>query len=133
MLVWDPSLEKYLAFGTLKTAALGKYHAGGLAENIDKAGDDTAPRPCCRPPLSRLIPLLVPLTDGGTVKIFDVLYLNDTHLTHKRLSERKRLLHSGKIFKDIEDYQGRLEFAEERRGKSGKDIRAMLERILETK
>jgi hypothetical protein len=24
MLVWDPSLEKYLAFGTLKTAALGK-------------------------------------------------------------------------------------------------------------
>jgi ATP-dependent DNA ligase len=67
------------------------------------------------------------------VKIFDILYLNDTHLTHKRLSERKRLLKSGKIFKDIEDYQGRLEFAEEKRGKSGKDIRAMLERILETK
>lgn len=68
-----------------------------------------------------------------TVKIFDILYLNDNHLTHKRLSERKRLLKSGKIFKDIESYQGRLEFAEERRGKSGKDIRAMLERILETK
>ena len=69
----------------------------------------------------------------GLVKIFDILYLNDTHLTHKRLSERKRLLKSGKIFKNIEDYQGRLEFAEEQRGKSGKDIRAMLERILETK
>lgn len=67
------------------------------------------------------------------VKIFDILYLNDTCLTHKRLSERKRLLKSGKIFKDIENYEGRLEFAEERRGKSGKDIRAMLERILETK
>jgi hypothetical protein len=25
MLVWDPVLEKYLAFGTLKTAALGKH------------------------------------------------------------------------------------------------------------
>lgn len=24
MLVWDPLLEKYLAFGTLKSAALGK-------------------------------------------------------------------------------------------------------------
>lgn len=24
MLVWDPVLEKYLAFGTLKTAALGE-------------------------------------------------------------------------------------------------------------
>lgn len=24
MLVWDPILEKYLAFGTLKTAALGE-------------------------------------------------------------------------------------------------------------
>jgi hypothetical protein len=24
MLVWDPVLEKYLAFGTLKTAALGQ-------------------------------------------------------------------------------------------------------------
>jgi ATP-dependent DNA ligase len=25
MLVWDPLLQKYLAFGTLKTAALGKH------------------------------------------------------------------------------------------------------------
>jgi ATP-dependent DNA ligase len=24
MLVWDPQLDKYLAFGTLKTAALGQ-------------------------------------------------------------------------------------------------------------
>ena len=30
MLVWDPSLEKYLAFGTLKTAALGQSSLSGL-------------------------------------------------------------------------------------------------------
>jgi DNA ligase-4 len=67
------------------------------------------------------------------VKIFDILYLNDVCLTHKRLSERKRLLLSNKIFNNIDDYKGRIEYAEEQKGKSGKDIRAMLERILETK
>ena len=67
------------------------------------------------------------------VKVFDILLLNDKCLTHKRLSERKRLLHSNRIFPDLEPYKGRLEFAEEQRGKNGKDIRAMLERILETK
>jgi hypothetical protein len=52
MLVWDPSLEKYLAFGTLKTAALGKSRVFDLAyvelTRVDRAGDDTAPRPCCK-------------------------------------------------------------------------------------
>ena len=67
------------------------------------------------------------------VKVFDILYLNDVCLTNKRLSERKRLLKSGRIFADIDAFKGRLEFAEERVGKNGKDIRAMLERILETK
>jgi DNA ligase-4 len=75
-------------------------------------------------------PLSTPLTP---VKLFDILYLNDVCLTHKRLSERKRLLRSNRIFKNMENYIGRIEFAEESRGKSGKDIRAMLERILETK
>ena len=67
------------------------------------------------------------------VKVFDVLYLNDMCLTHKRLSERKRLLRSDRIFQDIDLYKGRLEFAEEQTGKSGQDIRAMLEKNLETK
>jgi DNA ligase-4 len=49
------------------------------------------------------------------------------------LSERKKLLKSGRVFKNIENFKGRLEFAEEERGKTGKDIRAMLERILETR
>jgi len=30
MLVWDPILEKYLAFGTLKTAAGGEFTADKL-------------------------------------------------------------------------------------------------------
>jgi DNA ligase-4 len=33
MLVWDPSLEKYLAFGTLKTAALGKLSITIVADS----------------------------------------------------------------------------------------------------
>lgn len=33
----------------------------------------------------------------------------------------------------MEQYKGRLEFVEEGRGKNGRDIRDMLERILETK
>jgi DNA ligase-4 len=49
------------------------------------------------------------------------------------LSERKRLLKSGRIFRNLDDYKGRIEFVDEERGKSGKDIRAMLERILESK
>ncbi|WVW81787.1 hypothetical protein I302_103784 [Kwoniella bestiolae CBS 10118] len=101
MLVWDPVLEKYLAFGTLKTAA------------GDRVNDENAPRPC--------------------FKIFDILYLNDRCLSHKRLSERKRLMRSDRIFRNIDEYKGRLEYAEERKGKNGKDIRAMLEKILETK
>jgi DNA ligase-4 len=49
------------------------------------------------------------------------------------LSERKRLLRSTRIFPDIAAHKGRLEFAEEGRGKNGKDIRAMLEKILESR
>lgn len=80
----------------------------------------------CRMPLTPL-PRLV-------VKIFDVLFLNDKCITHKRLSERKRLLRSNRIFRDdLENFKGRIEFAEESKGKTGKDIRNMLERILETK
>jgi hypothetical protein len=89
----------------------------------ERSGDENAPRPCCR---SRFATLRV-------VKVFDILYLNDKVLTNKRLSERKRVLKSGRIFKDLDEYKGRLEFAEEGRGKSGKDIRAMLESILESK
>ena len=130
MLVWDPTLEKYLAFGTLKTAALGMddLEIETLAEHPERSGDENAPRPCCKS--------ANPAWSGAAhpaVKLFDILYLNDHVLTGKRVSERKRLLKSGKVFKELDDYKGRLEFAEEKTGKSGKDIRDMLERILETK
>jgi hypothetical protein len=38
MLVWDPSLEKYLAFGTLKTAALGKLLIPNVADSKIEQG-----------------------------------------------------------------------------------------------
>ncbi|KAL1413255.1 DNA ligase (ATP) [Vanrija albida] len=101
MMVWDPILDKYLAFGSLKTAAL------------DNVADQTAPRPC--------------------FKVFDILYLNGKCLTGSRLSERKRLLKSGRVFRDLDNFRGRLEFVDERLGQSGKDIRDMLESVLESK
>jgi DNA ligase-4 len=114
MMVWDPALEKYLAFGSLKTAAL------------DKIYDENSPRPCCEwLPRPQSLTLLV--------KVFDILYLNDKCLTGIRLSERKKLLRSGRVFKDIDAHKGRLEFVDEAVGSNGKDIRAMLERVLEQK
>lgn len=67
-----------------------------------------------------------------TVKVFDVLLVNGHCLTGKRLSERKALLQS-RIFKDLDQYRGRIELVDEEEGKSGKEIRAMLDRILEKK
>lgn len=64
------------------------------------------------------------------VKVFDILYLNDTCLMSKRLSERKKLLHENRIFNIV---KGRLELPFEGRGKTGKDIQLALEKILEEK
>lgn len=36
MLVWDPVLEKYLAFGTLKTAALGTWLQEDLCTHYEE-------------------------------------------------------------------------------------------------
>lgn len=65
--------------------------------------------------------------------MFDILYLNRRCLSGIRLSERKRLLRSGRVFNNIENFKGRMEFVDERVGKSGKDIREMLEHVLEAK
>lgn len=127
MMVWDPALEKYLAFGTLKTAAGGLCARAPPAANVsDKVLDENSPRPCCEF-VSRSVALSSP------VKVFDILYLNDKCLTQTRLSERKKLLRSGRIFRDMDDFRGRIEFVEESIGKSGKDIRNMLEKVLESK
>ncbi|WVQ80875.1 hypothetical protein IAT38_002982 [Cryptococcus sp. DSM 104549] len=88
---------------------------GGLkTAALAHANDEDAPRPC--------------------FKVFDILYLNGTVLTRRFLKKRKELLHDGRVFKDnLRDYQGRLEFAEERVGKTGKDIGDFLEKILDAR
>lgn len=48
----------------------------------------------------------------------------------KRLSERKRILHESRVFDIV---QGRLELPFEGLGKTGKDIQAALEKVLEEK
>ncbi|TPX09464.1 uncharacterized protein E0L32_009352 [Thyridium curvatum] len=63
MITWDPKLDKMVAFGTLKTAAL----AGQKNPH-----DETAPRPLFR--------------------VFDILYLNDQPLTRYTLRDRHKAL-----------------------------------------
>ncbi|EFX03113.1 DNA replication and repair protein [Grosmannia clavigera kw1407] len=68
MITWDPKLDKMVAFGTLKTAALG-------AQN--NPHDLMAPRPLFR--------------------VFDILYLNDQLLTRYTLRDRHRALEKAVI------------------------------------
>ncbi|KAH7325206.1 ATP dependent DNA ligase domain-containing protein [Rhizoctonia solani] len=105
MMVWDPLLDKYLAFGTLKTAAtdiLGK---------VDTRDDDS-PRPC--------------------FKVFDILLLRNPSNPAPRifsstpLSVRRKLL--AHVFKPV---QGRLELATQSFGNSAKDVETALEKIVE--
>ena len=63
MITWDPSLDKIMPFGTLKTAALSEQ------KNVH---DMTGPRPL--------------------FKVFDLLYLNDVDLTSYDLRTRYRFL-----------------------------------------
>ncbi|CAK7221556.1 DNA ligase (ATP) [Sporothrix curviconia] len=63
MITWDPKIDKIVAFGTLKTAAIG-------AQN--NPHDSAAPRPLFR--------------------VFDILYLNDQPLTRYTLYDRHRAL-----------------------------------------
>ncbi|OTA94670.1 hypothetical protein M434DRAFT_394469 [Hypoxylon sp. CO27-5] len=63
MIVWDPELDKVLAFGTLKTAALAEQR---------NPHNDNAPRPVFR--------------------VFDILYLNDQPLTQYTLRDRRKAL-----------------------------------------
>ncbi|KAF8740315.1 DNA ligase, partial [Rhizoctonia solani] len=105
MMVWDPMLDKYLAFGTLKTAAtdiLGK---------ID-TWDNESPRPC--------------------FKVFDILLLRNPsrpapkNFSNTPLSVRRKVL--AQVFKPI---QGRLELAAQSFGSNAKDVESALEKIVE--
>ncbi|GAA6040368.1 hypothetical protein JCM8097_007579 [Rhodosporidiobolus ruineniae] len=101
MLVWDPSMNKYMAFGNLKTFALQKKAHFGPNDA----------RPC--------------------FKVFDILYIKGKDkpaqpLLEKALWDRKQLL--GRILKQK---KGVIEIAECATGKTADDIRNYLTRILE--
>ncbi|PRQ77013.1 ATP dependent DNA ligase domain-domain containing protein [Rhodotorula toruloides] len=101
MLVWDPKIGKYMAFGNLKT----------FASNEMKHFGPNDPRPC--------------------FKVFDILYIKGkggkaTPLIEKSLWRRKHLL--GQV---ITQKQGVMEIADCARGSSIDDIREYLQRILE--
>ncbi|GEM06078.1 DNA ligase [Rhodotorula toruloides] len=101
MLVWDPKIGKYMAFGNLKTFASSEMKHFGPND----------PRPC--------------------FKVFDILHIKGkggkaTPLIEKSLWRRKHLL--GQV---ITQKHGVMEIADCARGSSIDDIREYLQRILE--
>ncbi|QRV95869.1 ATP-dependent DNA ligase [Ceratobasidium sp. AG-Ba] len=105
MMVWDPALDKYLGFGTLKTAAIDQL--GRV-----NARDDDSPRPC--------------------FKVFDILLIRNpaspvpTILSNTALSKRRKVLN--KAFKQV---PGRFELATQGFGESVRDVETALEKIVE--
>ncbi|KAI0481076.1 ATP-dependent DNA ligase [Xylariaceae sp. FL0804] len=63
MIVWDPSIDKVMKFGTLKTAAI---------DGLRNPHKDDGPRPVFR--------------------VFDIVYLNDQPLTQYTLCDRRKAL-----------------------------------------
>ncbi|CAE6437401.1 unnamed protein product [Rhizoctonia solani] len=105
MMVWDPMLDKHLAFGTLKTAATD------IMGKVDTRDNDN-PRPC--------------------FKVFDILLLRNPSrpapkiFSNTPLSVRRKLL--TQVFRPV---QGRLELAIQSFGSSVKDVEVALEKIVE--
>ncbi|CAE6418894.1 unnamed protein product, partial [Rhizoctonia solani] len=105
MMVWDPMLDKYLAFGALKTAA------ADIMGKVDTRDNDS-PRPC--------------------FKVFDILLLRNPsnpapkNFSNTPLSVRRKVLKQ--VFKPI---QGRFELAAQSFGGSVKDVETALEKIVE--
>ncbi|KAG9094130.1 DNA ligase (ATP) [Ceratobasidium sp. 392] len=104
MMVWDPALDKYLGFGTLKTAAIDQL--GRV-----NAKDDDSPRPC--------------------FKVFDILLVRRPSepakvLCNTPLDVRRKVLN--KAFKPI---PGRFELATQGFGESVRDVESALEKIVE--
>ena len=61
-----------------------------------------------------------------TVKVFDLLYLNDVCLLDRSVTFRKRNMHEY-----IKEIQGRIEFVKEYKGKSAKDVRQRMDQVME--
>ncbi|GJJ11285.1 DNA ligase (ATP) [Clathrus columnatus] len=75
---------------------------------LDKSQKDNRPRPC--------------------FKIFDLLYLNGVSLIDKKLSTRKKNMRAY-----VSEIPGRLEYVEELEGKTAKDVRTSMDRIIENR
>ncbi|KIK60460.1 hypothetical protein GYMLUDRAFT_73906 [Collybiopsis luxurians FD-317 M1] len=75
---------------------------------LDKSKKENNPRPC--------------------FKIFDMLYLNGQSLLDKSTSFRKKNLRNC-----LREEKGRIEFAIEYKGKTGKDVRTRMEQVMESK
>ncbi|KAG8696577.1 DNA ligase (ATP) [Ceratobasidium sp. 395] len=104
MMVWDPALDKYLGFGTLKTAAIDQLGRVNVK-------DDDSPRPC--------------------FKVFDILLVRGPSeptkvLCNTPLDVRRKVLN--KVFKPV---PGRFELATQGFGESVRDVESALEKIIE--
>ena len=128
MLVYDPVSDRNMPFGTLKTAALGKYLIGRsilrkhLMFCLGNSKSVLNPRPCCTLLLSNDT---FQVAYCSEVKIFDLLYLNGTSLLRKSLRFRKRNLRAC-----LREIPGRVEFAEEAEGRTTKDVRERMDTIV---
>jgi DNA ligase-4 len=130
MLVWDPVSERVLPFGTLKTAALGAlscslFYASVRSPILRSIQERAQPTTMLFVFAARSIVIRLTLV---TVKVFDLLYLNGLSLIHKKTTTRKNNLRSC-----LTEKKGRIEFITQFEGKTGKDVRARMEDIMEAK
>ena len=150
MMVWDPMLEKYLPFGTLKTSALGTYRNWVVSYPVLTVVEFLRQGSWSRQAPTMLYVVShspsISLTRSYCfyiVKIFDILYTNilgtEKVLTGETLTERVKVLkskipglaeHNISFFKEI---PGRFEFALQRPGKTVKDVEAFLEEVVEAR
>ncbi|KDQ13109.1 hypothetical protein BOTBODRAFT_33972 [Botryobasidium botryosum FD-172 SS1] len=105
MLVWDPLLEKYLGFGTLKTHAL------------DKSPGPDKPRPCFK-----VFDVLYIDIEGSERA--------SSALTNVALKNRKKTLRSFGLFNEV---KGRFEFVLEKEGSTAQDVENQLQQVVETR
>ena len=89
---------------------------------IDKSNKQHNPRPCCSPFQSLVLPKLMVFL---SVKVFDLLYLNERCLVDRSVAFRKRNMRQY-----IKEIQGRIEFTTEFKAKSAKDVRQRMDQVM---
>ncbi len=106
MLVWDPLLERYLAFGSLKTAAL------------DKSASNDAPRPCFK--------VFDILMINGRCTADMPLSVRKKILCDNEKPDNEK-------FRVFQPVHGRFELADLWDGKTENDIKQRLDWVMETR